>query len=88
MINYGLNKDQLKLCIRFVHLVVMIVVIQPPDHHTSSRKSDYANSIVDWQSWVSQEIHGKYLGERCEFVKKNIPVKIRKKGAVSDGTYT
>ena len=66
----------------------MIVVIQPPDHQASSRKSDYANSIVDWQSWVSQEIHGKYLGERCEFVKKNIPVKIRKKGAVSDGTYT
>ena len=66
----------------------MIVVIQPPDYQTSSRKSDYANSIVDWQSWVSQEIHGKYLGERCEFVKKNIPVKIRKKGAVSDGTYT
>ena len=66
----------------------MIVVIQPPDHQTSSRKSDYANSIVDLQSWVSQEIHGKYLGERCEFVKKNIPVKIRKKGAVSDGTYT
>lgn len=66
----------------------MIVVIQPPDHQRSSRKSDYANSIVDWQSWVSQEIHGKYLGERCEFVKKNIPVKIRKKGAVSDGTYT
>ena len=66
----------------------MIVVIQPPDHQTSSRKSDYANSIVDWQSWVSQEIHRKCLGERCEFVKKNIPVKIRKKGAVSDGTYT
>ena len=58
----------------------MIVVIQPPDHHqTSSRISDYVNSMVDWQSWVSQEIHGKCLGEKCEFVKKNIPVKIRKK---------
>ena len=42
--------------------------------------------MVDCQSWVSQEIQGKCFGEKCELMKENIPVKIRKKGAVSDGT--